>query len=179
MGGGFARCSPQSPRWARWRLSLRPVTGIAPYTSSHLTLLANRYYLPCCLSTTSEAPDWMFSLRDRTLRELSSRHETAHNPMLRANCSAPWPFSLSMAKPRGRRQCKSGELAEKQRGRKAEPEKNIPNTKREDRVRGRLLGCEASPNVTVQCIRQSAAILASHAAKARRRVRCTKSCGAD
>lgn len=86
--------------------------------------------------------------------------------MLRANCSAPWPFSLSIAKPRGRRQCKSGELAEKQRGRGAEPEKNIPKHKeRENRVRGRLLGCEASPNVTVQRIRQSAAILASHAAK--------------
>jgi len=62
---------------------------------------------------------------------------------------------------------------------KLNQKKILPNTKSEDRVRGRLLGCEASPNVTVQRIRQSAAILASHAAKARRRVRCTKSCGAD
>ena len=172
MGGGFARCSPQSPRWAWRRLSLRPVTGIAPYTSSHLTLLANRCYLPCCLSTASEAPDWMLSLRDRTLRELSPQHETAHNPILRANYSAPWLFSLSMVKRWDPRQCKSGELVERQRGRKAGLENNISNTKIQSE--GRLLGCEASPNVTTQRIRQGAAILAFHAAKARRRVRCTK-----
>ena len=119
----------------------------------------------------------MLSLRDRTLRELSPQHETAHNPMLRANYSAPWLFSLSMAKRRDPRQCKSGELVERQRSRKAGLENNISNTKIENE--GRLLGCEASPNVTAQRIRQGAAILASHAAKARRRVRCTKSYGAD